>query len=172
MRGCETKGTGTLRRCVLAASCDDGSEPVPFVSQPQAMSSPARRQGMVLIVVIVLLVVATLTFLSVAGLMARYRRQLHRQQWQAQASWLVESGLERAAARLAADPKYSGETWRISPDDFAGSDAAAVEIRVEPVAGAPGRRRVRVQADYPDDPVERARDVKQWTIEIPKGKIK
>ena len=69
-----------------------------------------------------------------------------------QALWLAEAGLERAAARLAADPKYAGETWTISAAELAAGDGAVVRIEVKAIADRPERRSVRVEADYPGCP--------------------
>ena len=54
-----------------------------------------------------------------------YRREIGHYQsprnatfgWNAQAQLLVESGMERAAAQLAADADYSGETWKIPAEE-------------------------------------------------------
>ncbi len=84
--------------------------------------------------------------------------------WNLQAQWLAEAALERAAARLAKDSKYAGETWTVSAGEFVGRQGGAVKIRVGPDAGHPGRRVVRVEAYYPDDPVHRGRWEKQVTM--------
>jgi hypothetical protein len=82
-----------------------------------------------------------------------------------QAAWLAESALERAAAILATDPDYAGEVWKVSADTLGGTDGGQVTIEVEAVTDQPGRRRVRVRADYPDDPRLRVRWSKQLTIQ-------
>ncbi len=113
--------------------------------------------------------------LAVAGMMAvsivRHSLVLRRagrvEAWRVQADWLTESALERAAARLAADPDYKGETWNIAADAFDGNDDAAVKIDVAPVADRPDRRAVSVRADYPNDSHNRARQVKQAVVRIP-----
>jgi type II secretory pathway component PulK len=96
----------------------------------------------------------------------------------AQSHWLAESGLERAAARLAADPKYAGEVWKVPAGVITGrtdETQAGGTVRIEVTAppGQPGQRVVRVQADWPDDPALRARHTKQATIElVPETKAK
>jgi Tfp pilus assembly protein PilV len=139
------------------------------IPNPQSLIPPPRS-GVVLVVVIVCLVVAMAVFMSVVKLATAQRQTIKTQQWQAQAAWLAEAGLERAAARLATDPSYTGETWTIAGDQLGGPDGAAVAIRLEAVPGEPNRRLVRVQADYPDDPRDRARQEKQIVMQIPKGK--
>ena len=97
---------------------------------------------------------------------------------QVQCRWLAESALDRAAARLASDPKYQGEAWKIPAarllgrEQAAESESAAVKIEVTAPAGKPAQRLIRVQADWPEAAAERARVSKQATIELaaPRGK--
>jgi type II secretory pathway component PulK len=126
--------------------------------------SPGPRRAAALLVVIVLLAVASAVIVSVVKLAAAQRRQLQAEQWSLQAAWLAESGLDRAAARLAANADYQGETWAVPAEELDHSAAAAVSIHVEPVANKPERRLVRVQADYPDDPQQRARQVREAIV--------
>jgi type II secretory pathway pseudopilin PulG len=94
------------------------------------------------------------------------RRGLRMEERELQARWLAESGLERAAARLAEAPDYRGETWTIPAAELGGPWSGAVAIAVEPVAGRPGRRLVRVRADYPDGAEPRARRRAEATVEL------
>jgi type II secretory pathway component PulK len=118
-----------------------------------------------LLVLLVSLAVAAAISVSVLRLAALQRRSLEIHQWQAQAEWLAESGLERAAARLAADPAYRGETWTI-PAEALETDGGVVAIRVEPVAAQPDRRRIRIEAGYLSG---RARQTRDATLTLPKG---
>jgi len=127
------------------------------------------RRGAVLIVVLACLAVTLLVMVSLLRLAAAERSQMQVGAWQAQARWLAESALERAAARLAADPKYNGETWSLAAEALGGRDGAAVKIEVETPTGQPARRLVRVQADYPDHPHLRVRQSRQLAVEIPKA---
>ncbi len=81
-----------------------------------------------------------------------------------QAEWLVESGLERARARLAADSSYAGETWTLGASDLGLPESPAivtgagngdrgggvVTITVDR-SGQDRGGECRVQADYPRD---------------------
>ena len=79
----------------------------------------------------------------------------------------MESGLARAAARLAANPDYQGETWALSASSLGGRDAGEVTIVVKPLEKSASRRRVRVEADYPSgDPTRRARQSKQLIVDV------
>ncbi len=126
----------------------------------------ARRGGYVAVVVLVLLgVVSALVLNWMKGIVVQ-RQHERETDCRAQAQWLAQSGLARAAARLAAKPDYTGETWPVSGADLAGAEAGSVEIHVEPVPGHADRRAIRIVADYPADPRRRIRQLKQITIEL------
>ncbi len=132
-----------------------------------------RRRGAVLIVAIVCVIVGSAVFLSILKMTAVGRNVLQSESRRIQAAWLAESGLQRAAARLAADADYAGETWNVSAAQLSSTDPAKVRIDVEPVAEHAHRRLVRVRADYPDDPHYRVRYAKQtvvldlWSADLP-----
>lgn len=116
------------------------------------------------------LVVGTVLTLVLFGILHRIAggaKQLRGQQDRAQAIWLAEAALERAAVRLAADPSYVGETWQLPPQRLDGRRAGRVAIVVEPLSGQPRQRLVRVVADFPDHPQERTRQSKQVVLELP-----
>jgi Tfp pilus assembly protein PilX len=123
-----------------------------------------RRRGVALIVVLAGMAVAAVMFLAATKLILVQRRTVELNSRQIQAGWLAESGVQRAAARLAADASYRGETWTISAEELDGRDDGAVTIRVEPVPGKPDRRAVHVQADYPSDAQQRVRETREATI--------
>jgi hypothetical protein len=124
------------------------------------------RRGAVVVVVIVCLVVITLLCGALLRTGLARRAQVRSEERRLQADWLAESGLERAAARLASDAGYAGETWELSPKDLDGVAPGVVRIVVEPLEGRPRGRRVRVQADYPRDPPLRARRSRHWVVEL------
>jgi hypothetical protein len=108
----------------------------------------------------------TVMLVALLRLAAAESRGLKSDAWKEQAEWLAESGAERAAARLADDPEYRGETWRIPPEAFGGSNGAVVLIEVQspPGPGPSERRVVRARADFPDDPQRRARKSKTIVV--------
>jgi len=126
-----------------------------------------RRRGTVLVAVLVCVAVVGAVILSSVKLAATQRQAIEREAWQVQAVWLAEAGLERAAARLAVDNDYQGETWKIPPEPFGHDLSAVVTIEVLPVEDRPDRRTVRVSADYPDDPIHRCRRTKQAVVALP-----
>ena len=127
-----------------------------------------RHRGAILVIIMVCLVIGTAILGSLAGMAFSGRQSLRAVGWQMQARWLAESGIERAAARLAADRHYSGEHWVVPAQELGGPEAAAVNIRLETPTNQPTVRRVHVEADYPDDPLHRCRQSKLVLIELPK----
>ena len=121
---------------------------------------PKNRRGTILVVILVCFVVASVVFTLLLKSVAAERRAMETRLWSAQAQWLAEAALERAAARLAADANYTGETWTIPAEELDGNSGVA-RIRVEAIADRPGHRQVSVEADYPDDPQHRSRCTKQ-----------
>ena len=116
---------------------------------------PTDRRASVLIVILVCFVVAAAMFAMLARQSLAERRAADVRLWAAQANWIAEAAVKRTTARLAADAKYAGETWTISAAEMGGKQAAQARIHIEPVAGRPGSRLLRIEADYPDDPVHR-----------------
>ena len=124
-----------------------------------------HRRGVIVIVVIVCLMVAAAIIVLVARQAGMQRRTQRTSHWGVQAEWLAEAGIERAAARLAANAAYVGETWHIAAADLGGDDAAEVRIKTEAIANHPGQRMIRVEADYPIAPELRCRRVKQMLVD-------
>ena len=132
---------------------------------PLPKGEGTKQRGAVLVVVLVCLMMATALFVLVVRQALAERRAIEMRCGGVQALWLAEAGVERAAARLAADPKYAGETWTISTAELGGSDGALVRIEVKAIADRPQRRLVRVEADYADAPERRCRQVKQIVVD-------
>jgi hypothetical protein len=128
-------------------------------------SAKGRQRGVVVVIVLVCLMVAVGMSAAVLSQIAAERRVVQSSQRSLQAAWLAEAGIERAAAKLANNSSYVGETWTISAKELAAGEGATVTIRVEPVAGRAERRAVRVEADFGDSPERRARRTKQITID-------
>ncbi len=130
--------------------------------------SPRRsnRRGLAIVPAFVCMVLVTIFCGVLLKLAASHRVLVRSEQSKAQADWLVQSGLERASARLSADAAYRGETWEIAAKEMAGGKAAVVRIAVEPLEKSPKRRRVRVEADYPRDETLRARSSKSLNMDL------
>jgi Tfp pilus assembly protein PilX len=125
-----------------------------------------KRRGAVLLTVLVCLIVITLICVVLLRQGVSARGQVQAEERRLQARWLAESGLERAAARLAHDASYTGETWKLSADALGGAWPGQVTITVSGVEGHAARRLVNVQADYPSETTLRARQRAQAMIEL------
>jgi Tfp pilus assembly protein PilV len=125
-----------------------------------------RRRGLVMFAVLVCLVLIAMISGVLLKVAAAQRETLRIEERRLQAEWLVESGLERAVARLSQSADYKGETWELSADDLGGPAPGLVKIEVKTIESQPTRRRVRVQADYPRGADRRARQSKELTVGI------
>ena len=132
------------------------------------MRKPNReRRGAALIIALVCIVILGFLLVSVLRFALVRRKASTLQMNRAQATCLAESGLRRAAARLAVDPDYPGETWKITPESLHGEDGASVTIEVEtPDEENENTRFVKATADYPNDSPKRARVTKELTIKL------
>ena len=128
-----------------------------------------RRRGLVALALVMALFVLVLLaggLLRVAWLRHSELRAAERR---LQSEWLAESALDRAAARLEADPDYRGETWAVPAEALGGREAGAVRIDVRDVPDHPDRRVIRARADYPADEARRARRTRELTITLAPG---
>jgi hypothetical protein len=117
-----------------------------------------------MIVVVVCLIVSGILLASLLRTALLHDRQLNFEQYRAQAGWLAEAGLERAAARLALSPEYTGESWKIDPAFLGGGDSAVVVIRVEKEEALSPRRKIFVEAVFPSEGPYPARLTRQASV--------
>jgi Tfp pilus assembly protein PilX len=128
--------------------------------------SRQKRRGMILILILACLAIATMLLITGVKLAISSHRIARTFGWSVQAQWLAESGMERAAAKLAADADYNGETWKIPAKDLGGDDAGMVKIEVKPIPERSNGRMVKVEAAFPDDPQDRVRYSKELILEL------
>jgi Tfp pilus assembly protein PilV len=133
--------------------------------------STGNRRGMVLIILLVCLAVAVMLIAGAVKIALTSHKATQTASWSVQARWLAESAAERAAAKLVADPAYAGETWKIPAEEFGGqkdgSEGGTVRIEVKPLSGQEKRRTIKIEADFPDDPVHFARQQKEILVDLP-----
>jgi hypothetical protein len=125
-----------------------------------------RRRGMVAAAIVAVLIVLVILSGSLLRVIWLRHADLRASERRLQAEWLAESGLDRAASRLAGDPGYQGETWAIAASELSSRDEASVKIVVTLVPGKPERRAVRVVADYPVDEPRRHRQSRELMIDL------
>jgi len=141
------------------------------------MKVKTSRKGGAIIVVIAFYAIA----ITMMGVWIRsaltHQRQISRWQQRTQTVWLAESGVRRAAARIAEDAHYEGETWHISASELGGRNAAEVVIVVEQVKNEEGPEvkvdqsktlvRITATATYPFDSQQKNRITKTIIINPP-----
>ena len=128
-----------------------------------SLTKQSNRRGAALIAALICVLLVSLMSTVLVKTALVQRDQLERDAWQLQADWLVQSALDRSLARLAADAGYTGESW--APATTEGKTIGRVRIEIVPAAdGDSSARLLRATADVPDDPVNRARVVREWTL--------
>lgn len=137
------------------------------MNRTRTLANRSRRRGAALALGLVCLALVVLVLGSLLRRVTEARLVVRASERALQADWLADSGLARAAARLALDPGYRGETWTIPADRLGGRDPALVVIAVAPAPDNPQARAVRVQADTPPDAPRRARRTRTLTIHLP-----
>ena len=123
-------------------------------------------RGAVLLVAMVCVAIASLVSISLLRLALAQEDAIQNDARQLQASWLAESAVDRAAARLRADDAYQGETWNLPAQLLFDADDAAIEIKILAVTGRPELRRIDVQVDYPANAEFRSRQSKSVMITL------
>jgi len=132
---------------------------------PSGRLGSDRRGAMALLAMICLLFVS-LIGASLLRTALTERQQTRRAQWQLQAEWLAESGLERSAAMLSLDSAYAGETWIVSPAELNGPQGGLVIIEIRRVNERPNSRLVSIIADYAAGSPQQIRASKTALIDI------
>lgn len=139
---------------------------VPGAKRSVAQMRRSNRRGAIIIGVMVIITISMTMLVSWLRTAAAERRQIAQLERRAQASWLAESGLERAAARLAGDATYTGETWKPELTKSASSATGQVVIQVTTVAGQNDHRRVTARATLGSDPLTVAQRTKEATVRV------
>jgi hypothetical protein len=138
---------------------------MPLSRQRADLRFRGRRGMLASVSVLVALTVIMMLFAASVRIMLTARQALRGQQERMQVEYLTDAAVGRAAARRAADPKYTGETWQLDAETL-GGQAATVEIRVHGDTGADVSR-VEVAAEYPRGAERRVRMTREELIPIP-----
>ncbi|MCA9141559.1 MAG: hypothetical protein KDB05_02180 [Planctomycetales bacterium] len=118
-------------------------------SKPKRMRSTPARNGLILAMVLVALLVVTLLGAALANAFVAHRQFARHREQQQQAFWIAESALQHAAYRLATEPDYEGQTWEVTAEKLGSHHAGVAVIHIET---GPERRqgyRIVVDASYP-----------------------
>jgi Tfp pilus assembly protein PilX len=111
-------------------------------------STRAPRRGAVLVAALVCVLVVTGIVGGMLQGALRARRQLHAERDLSQTELLLAAGVARAAARLADEPEYDGETWQLASEEIIGRGAGVVTIQAALAENAESWL-VTIVAEYP-----------------------
>lgn len=94
------------------------------------MAGPSRRGAVTIVALVVLMILAGLIAQQVGRALSDRRHSRH-QVLHLQTSKLAEAGLNLAAASYAADPAWTGVTWKIPAGSIHQTNTAEVIIKVQ-----------------------------------------
>ncbi len=106
-----------------------------------------RPRGLVSVTMLIGLIILGIVAASLLKVALGRRGLAHTEEAQRQAELVLEAGIDRATARLAANPQYAGEVWSIPVTEL-GRGSAEVTIQLEPMPDPAAGRRLLVRADY------------------------
>ena len=142
----------------------------------RACRARPERRGLTSVAVLVCLLIITMISGALLKIGVAHRDFVRSRGAQAPGRVAGPVGNRSRVARLAAQPDYTGETWKLTlrdlnlsePDSASSGPAALVHIAVERPenAGTAQRRLIKVQADYPPDAPQRARHSTQVLVEL------
>jgi hypothetical protein len=125
-----------------------------------------RRSGVTAVIAVAAVVMIGLIGALSVRLVLLHRERADLARDRAQAAWLVESGLERAWARLGRDADYAGETWAIPGDQIDGRPAS---VRIEMAEDADVMT-IRISVEFPAGPAAAVRTSKTFAARRPAGR--
>lgn len=105
------------------------------------MTTISKRRGAALMGVVIAIAVLTVLMAAVTWQNVTNRKLVQRRQHQLQCSWLSQSGVETAVARLLKDPAYKGE-------DLKPIESAKVKVTV--AAKKDGVFQITSEARFPE----------------------
>jgi hypothetical protein len=106
----------------------------------------STRNGVAALLVLICLSFATVVATLLIQAALAERTYANRIALTYQTDWLVEAGIDRAAARFAQSPTYEGETWPVSLQSANPPLNAVVHIEIKRTADSQTRL-VRVKAE-------------------------
>lgn len=115
-------------------------------SRSYPIKRPSGRCGAAALFVLICLSFATIVATLLVKAAVVEKTYESRQALTHQADWLVEAGLNRAAAQLGRSGSYTGETWPLPAAQLDGSRGATIHIDVK-ADSDPKFRRVHVAAE-------------------------
>lgn len=86
------------------------------------------RGGYIMMVVVITMAVIVLTLIAMVRQVTMVAQSLRTSKEKSQIHWILESGIERAKARLMSDPAFVSETWSI---DIAPNGGPSTVVRIQ-----------------------------------------
>lgn len=127
---------------------------------------PEPRRGVALVAVLAAMAVMLLMLGGMLSLAVAGRRQLVKELDVRQAESLLEAAADRAAARLRAEPAWSGGTERVASEAIVGAGDA--EVITEVIASADART-LRIVVDYPAGRPDSIRRERSFAVAPPRS---
>jgi type II secretory pathway component PulK len=131
-----------------------------------------KNRGFVTVAALLCLGIAGAIFVSLLHRLNTQRHEVDRLQRAVQARWLAESGLQRAAAQLANDAGYSGETWIVPANKLDGRRTAQVTIAMPGSTDETSEHSIHVSALFPDSKVNGVRITRRVDLRAPSAENK
>lgn len=128
-----------------------------------------QRRGSAVMLMLVTLIVLSMLVAGLVKTVGLQRDVVRADAVRVQAEWLLQSSVNRAAARLQEKQDYSGEIWSPSPEELGQTENARIEIKVAADSKEPQRRRVSIRVEYPAtaDHEHKARLSREVLIDVP-----
>ena len=142
------------------------------ITEPGSSSARQNRspdhsaRGAAMVFALIALLIASMIIGSLMRTASRSHRQLKRDEYRLQASFLADAGCDRAQLLLQQNPDFQSGEWQIPAGRLAPGRAAIVQMSVTTDPDHPEERIIAAVARYPIDHRDLVRITRQ--IRIPK----
>jgi type II secretory pathway component PulK len=125
---------------------------------------PLPRSGAIMVFALIAFLLASMLIAAMLRTASMSHRQMKREEFRIQASFLADAGCARAIGRLRGNPEFRGETWSVPAQELSGDRTAIVELTVTSPAEAPGGKSVSAVVEYPSGNADRVRITRSVTV--------
>lgn len=140
---------------------------VPDINSMRLRRPPGRqRRGSFVLIPMLCLVLALAVIGEIMQQATIETRQLRKQHYQLQATWLANAAAQRAVFMLNQDPDYAGEVWQLEPEETGLDYPGEVVIKVEKSKQMQTSIEIRTEASYPLKESVRVRIIRDWPYTI------
>lgn len=135
-------------------------------SYSQQTRTASRRNGTILVLFILSLLLLTMTVGVLIRASLTQRGLVRSDIRRVQADWLVQSAAARASGQLQNDSTYAGEQWQIAAETLNQPDAAVADIQVATDPESETNRLVTITVNYPPEGTDRVRASRTVSIAV------